>query len=104
MRTLSEIIEAAKVNQPLDIEEAQYAICALESLSVFDRNYIQKCQEKHDNKFFKPFDECFNRWKTALNKSPKDWLGLEYDPKDPAVQKRRQISINLYTKIVNNEL
>ena len=97
MRTLFEIIEAVKNNETLTEDEMRYSICAMDALMTFDRKSFMTLvegEEKGKNKFiYSPtfqFKERFERIKSALNKSPKEWLGEDYDFKNEEYQKRRK--------------
>ncbi|MNG23671.1 hypothetical protein D3C84_1083020 [compost metagenome] len=48
-------------------------------------------------------DENFSRAKRALEKSPKDYLGPNYDPDSPDVQKRRLAAVALFEKVPAKE-
>lgn len=97
MRTLSEIIDAVKSNQPSTHEECIYALCALDSLATFDKMDLMKMgSDEQDGKprlwAWMRYEESFNRWKLALAKSPREWLGDNNDPLNPAYQKRRRVA------------
>ena len=101
MRTLFEIIESAKVGETTTHEECLYALLAYASLAYFDRRALQQLAFK-PSRFRTPqseSEESFRRWKTALAKSPKDWLGHGNDPANvecrQRVQKARQLLDNL---------
>ncbi|MNN93765.1 hypothetical protein D3C81_2122740 [compost metagenome] len=78
----------------------------MDALMTFDRNaFFTLAEAEQEGK--KPFltrsavwqrDEHFGRVKRALEKSPKDYLGPNYDPDSPTVQKRRQASLALLDK------
>ena len=89
MRTLSEIISAAKSNEPVDVEELRYALCALEGLASFDSMELRRLAEEKKPSTWSRYELSFHRWKAALSKSPKEWLGSQYDPANPEYQKRR---------------
>lgn len=108
MRTLGEIIEAAKSGDRPDYDELRLAVCAMDALMTFDRQAIWKLAEA-ESEGKKPFlvyssvwqrDENFGRVKRALEKSPKDYLGPNYDPDNPDVQARRKQSVALFEKLL----
>lgn len=110
MRTLGEIIEAAKSGDRPDYDELRLAVCAMDALMTFDRQAIWKLAEA-ESEGKKPFlvyssvwqrDENFGRVKRALEKSPKDYLGPNYDPDNPDVQARRKQSVALFEKLLSN--
>ncbi len=101
MRTLGEIIEAARSGERPDYDELRLAVCAMDLLMTFDRQAIWKLAEG-EQKGKKPIlfwsslwqrDENFTRVKSAMAKDPKSYLGPNYDPDSPAVQERRRMSI-----------
>ncbi|MNO61326.1 hypothetical protein D3C76_519730 [compost metagenome] len=108
MRTLGQIIEAARVGQKPDVDELRYAVCAMDALMTFDRNaFFRLAEAEQDGK--KPFltssavwqrDEHFGRVKRAMEKSPKDYLGPNYDPDRPEVQQRRRSAVALLDKVM----
>lgn len=109
MRTLSEIIEAAKSNEVVANEECIYAICAMSGLSTFDTMDLMKMAQ--DEKEGKPnlrawhrYEESFRRRKMALGKSPKEWLGLSHDPANPEYQKRRGLANRVFDAALDGSL
>nr|WP_312623841.1 hypothetical protein [Pseudomonas juntendi] len=101
MRTLGEIIEAARSGERPDYDELRLAVCAMDMLMTFDRQAIWKLAEG-EQQGKKPIlvwsslwqrDENFTRVKGAMAKDPKSYLGPNYDPDSPAVQERRRMSI-----------
>ena len=105
--TLSQIIEFAKANKPLDIEEARRAICMLTGLSTFDTHDLMKIADKanrsSDLKVAQMYatslwEESFKRWKLALAREPKDWLGWENDPANKEYQDRRVVANKILEK------
>lgn len=110
LKTLGEIIDAAKSGQVQDVDDLRYAVCALDALMTFDRQAIWKLVEA-ESAGKKPFlvysatwqrDEQFNRVKRALGKAPREWLGPTHDPDSPEVQKRRQVSNALMQKLMDD--
>ena len=107
MRTLFEIIEAVKNNEPVTEDEMRYSICVMDALMIFDRESLMTLvegEEKGKNKFiYSPkfqLNERFERIKCALDKNPKDWLGDAYDFKNPEYQKRRENINKMFEKLV----
>lgn len=107
MKTIGEIIEAARSGERPDYDELRLAVCAMDALMTFDRLAIWKLAEA-EKEGKKPFlvysalwqrDENFGRVKRALAKTPREFLGESYDPDSPAVQERRKQSIRLYEKV-----
>lgn len=106
MKTLGEIIEAARSGQRPDYDDLRLAVCALDILMTFDRKAIWKLAEA-EAQGKKPFllyssvwqrDENFERVKRAMAKPPKTYLGPTYDPDSPEVQERRRKSIAMMDK------
>lgn len=98
MRTLFEIIESAKSGGRPEYDELRYALCALDSLSTFDRMDTRRPANVGSEI---RAEESFRRWKTALGKSPKDWLGPENDPDSAEVQERRAMSLKIFQAVAN---
>ncbi|MFJ4386982.1 hypothetical protein ACIP02_21975 [Pseudomonas sp. NPDC089408] len=101
MKTLGEIIEAAKSGERQGYDELRLAVCAMDMLMTFDRQAIWKLAEGEE-KSKNPFsawsslwqrDENFTRVKRAMASDPKTYLRANYDPDSPAVQERRFMSI-----------
>ena len=105
MRTLFEIIEAAKSNEVTTHDECLYALLAVEALSIFDSSSFQRLAEKDTKKHFLGatyrWKESWNRWKRAGEKSPKEWLGNNNDPTNPEYQQRRKVAKRLLDKIID---
>lgn len=108
MRTLSQIIDAAKGAQPATEEELRYALCAMDSLATFDGMDLMHLGSRE--KEGKPlgawmyYEESFNRRKRALAKSPKDWLGFGYDPLNPEYQQRRGTANRIFDAALSGKL
>ncbi len=104
MRTLFEIVEAAKANQPTTHEECLYALLAYSGLSYFDSSSLQHLAFE-PSRFRTPereAEESHRRWKMALNKSPKDWLGWNNDPKNPDCQRFHEVALKLFDKFTES--
>ena len=105
VRTLFEIIEAAKDGKTISGTEAMLAMLALEALSTFDHMELErlsehcKCQPARQTLYT---GERFRRWKTALNKSPLDWLG-DNVPTNLEYQRRRKIALKLLGKVAGEQ-
>lgn len=103
MRTLDEIIESAKSNKETTHEECLYAMLVLERLLEFDSRTVRNLDlEKLKIPGWMDFikNESFSRQKRTLNKSPKEWLGWNYDPRNPEYQKARQTNVKLFKTIM----
>lgn len=100
MRRLIDIINAAKTGEKATIDELRYSVCALESLSTFDSTAMRRMSEKPSELYANlQNEESFNRWKRALAKSPKEWLGWDNDPFNPAFVERRKAAIRFADKL-----
>lgn len=109
MKTLMEIIDAVKAGERPEYDELRYAVCALDALTLFDEMALMKLveAEKEGKKSFMiysamwQFEDRFKRMKTALGKSPKDWVGWNNDPENPEYRKRVAAVIKLIDRIVS---
>lgn len=102
MRTLSDIIDAAKDGEPTTHEECLYALLAYSSLHYFAASAIRRMHERPNSPVYsaeRMMEEDFTRVKTALNKSPKEWVGWRNDPKNPEYQKMRAVGKKLIDKL-----
>ncbi len=107
MRTLLEIIEAAKDGQMPTHEECYWALLALEALHGFDSRALLEMPENAKGMGAEGLalwlditsSESFNRFKAALNRPPKAWLGPANDPSNPECQRRRELGKRLLDKI-----
>ena len=97
MRTLFEIITAAKDGQVPAQDELLYALLALDALLTFDHSFIIELPGKpeHQKHLELWAEESFGRVKRAMDKSPKDWLGWNNDPANPEYQRRRKIALGI---------
>ena len=105
MRNLSEIIEDCKLNKSVDNAELKYATIALTSLMNFSMSTIMRIYDKSQSQFDKlRVENVHNAYNTALNKSPKEWLGWNNDPENPDYQKFHALGNRLVEKALNGEL
>ncbi|MGH7180295.1 MAG: hypothetical protein ACREJC_23150 [Tepidisphaeraceae bacterium] len=103
MRTLSDIIEAAKIGEPTTHEECLYALLAYSGLAYFDSSALRHLAFE-PSKFRTPehqAEESFQRWKMALAKSPKDWLGPSNDPANEECRERVRLARRLFDKVTS---
>lgn len=101
MRTLFDIIEAAKIGEPTTHEECLYALLAYSGLAHFDQRALRLLAFE-PSKFRTPereAEESFKRWKMALGKSPKDWLGPSNDPANEECRQRVRMARRLFDKV-----
>lgn len=101
MRTLGEILEAAKDGGPTPApEELLYAMLALEQLWAWDaRHYWEAVLSDKKDAFVKMrLENDFQRAKKAMNIDPKTWLGPNHDWSKPKNRKRRTVAVKLYER------
>lgn len=94
MRTLFEIVESAKDGTKPTYDECYWAMLALSALSHFDKQDLRELAHGKPSKLLTPqfrSEESFKRWKAALNRDPKSYVGWENDPSNPEYQKRRRL-------------
>jgi len=100
MRTLNEIIEAAKDGDKPTHDECYFAMLALDALTVFTVRDLR-------NAAFEPkripptmlANEDHKRWQRALNKPPDEWLGPHNHPGHPDQVLTRKISKGVLKKV-----
>lgn len=109
MKTLGEIIEAARSGERPEYDELRMAVCAMDLLMTFDRQAIWKLAEAESAKK-KPFlvnsaiwqrDENFGRMKRSMGKPPSEYLGASHNPDSPEVQERRRLSVGLMNRMMS---
>lgn len=102
MRTLLEIIEDAKVGNATTHEECLYALLAYAALAYFDEAALRHLAFE-PSKFRTPereAEQSFKRWKTALGKSPQEWLGPGNDPATEECRARVLLARRLFDKVL----
>lgn len=106
MRTLYEIIESAKDGNMPTHEECYWAMLCYNSMFALDHRALREALlvEKQPNEFVRKVraDNSHNMYVTALNKSPKDYLGLGNEPNSRKYQGFRKISNKILDTILNN--
>lgn len=102
MRTLFEIIDSAKDGHMPTHDECYYAMLALSALHYFDHHALSELDKDHRQAWWinLQINESFGRFKNALAKSPKDWVGWDEDPANPEYQKRRNIGKKLVDRVL----
>lgn len=109
MKTLSEIIEICKDGGKPDVDDARFAICALDALLTFESTSLMRraSRDKEGKKdVFSHnwyFEESFNRIKRAMGKPPIEYLGDNHNPDNPEVQKRRKVSQKMWDKVTGGQ-
>lgn len=107
MRTLSQIMDAVKENQPATEEELRYTLLAMDALSHWDRNFLIRFAGNDKPNVVRcelEANESFRRWKTALGAEPKTYVGWNNDPANPEYQRRRSIALKIADKALKGEL
>ena len=104
MRTLYEIVEDAKTNTKPDYDELLYALLVYVSMFNLEHHILREelTREKESNKTFKDMKlkNSFGMYHTALNKSPKEYLGWNNDPENPDYQQFHQMGVKLADKFI----
>jgi hypothetical protein len=102
MRTLMQIIDAAKDGQKPSYDECYWAMLALCSLWNLDRGALfDLADQPHPLRTVESIAErSFNRGKRALATSPQEWLGPDSDPANPDYQYERGVFAKLLEKAI----
>lgn len=105
MRNLSEIIEDCKLNKKPSVDELRYSVIALTSLMNMANSKLLQFYKDDAKPFNKMMIEnVHNAYRTALNKSPKEWLGWNNDPENPDYQRFHTLGSKLVDKALKGEL
>jgi hypothetical protein len=105
LRTLSEILDAAKDDQVTTHEECLYALLAMSALHHFDHMDVRRQGDPEAATHRAAFvmkakaEESFRRFKIALDSDPKRYVGWNNDPKNPAYRQRRAGALKLLDKL-----
>lgn len=104
MRNLVDIIEDCKDNKKPDYEELRYAVLALAAIQSFDHRKLREVcmDEKPKSEMIRKMiaENSFSMYKTALNKSPKEYLGWNNDPENPEYQDFRKVGNKLLERAI----
>lgn len=103
MRTLMEIVEAAKIGDPTTHDECLYALLAYAGLAYFDTSALRDLALEPPSPIRTPrreAEESFRRWQAALAKSPREWLGPTNDPANEACRRRVRASRQLFDAVL----
>ena len=107
MRTLSEIIDSAKDGNMPTHEECYWAMLCFNALLNDDHRRLREelLAEKPTPGYIRATkaNNSFNAYKSALNKSPKEWLGPNHDPSNPEYQKYRKMGNKIINKFITKE-
>lgn len=106
--TLSEIIDSIRDGKRPDYEDLRYAICAMDALLTFADMSLKTLWDvelgNKNGRFFtaeKEYENQFYRLKRALAKPPKEYVGWNNDPDNPEFLKRRNISKQIFNRIMD---
>lgn len=109
--SLGQIVEAVRSGERPNYEDLRYAICALVALSIFDSQALQRLAET-EKEGKRPFlvssaewqwHEHYERRRRALDKAPKDYVGWNNDPDNPAFRERRAQAARLVEKVLRQK-
>jgi hypothetical protein len=101
MRKLIDIIEDVKDGGKPDYEELRYSVIALDALLFFDHKNLLEITKDTKEIFLKlRQEESFRRFKMALDKPPKDFVGWNNDPDNPGYQKRRKLHFKVFNEVM----
>lgn len=107
MRTLNEIVEMCKGNERLDYDELRYALLVYVSMMNRDHRKLRDTLLAKESRpeFIRKIEaeNSFNMYKTALNKSPKEYLGWNNDPENPEYQKFHKMGSKLVDRLIEEK-
>ena len=105
MKTLFEIIEDVKLNNPVDEQDLRYALLAESYLCNMKSALLLDIYQKDKPRMYdKRIEINLEAGSKALNKPPKEWLGWNNDPANPEYQKFHQLGMKLVDKALKGEL
>jgi len=105
MKSLFELIEDCKLNEPVDGQELRYAVIALTTLlNMASSKLMRFCTKDISSLDKMQIENFFNANRSAINKSPKDWLGWDNDPANPEYQSFHKMATNIVDKAIKGEL
>lgn len=111
MKTLNEILDEVCDGGRPDYEDLRYALVAMKALHNFDHKaimnlWIRERDGKYNPKLFGlewQVNESFNRFKTALNLPPKQYVGTSHDPDTEECQRWRRISNGILKAVIDKQ-
>lgn len=105
MRNLSDIVEDCKLNKVVDPEELKYALLVYVSMMNIASSTIRNMNPTASPGYLVLQQEhIHNVYHTALNRSPKEYLGWNNDPENPEYQKFHAMGNRLLDKALKGEL
>ena len=105
MRDLADIIEACKLNEKPSVDELRYAVIALTSLDNMAMGVLMDFYRDGAKPLTKTrVKDIYEAHNTALNKSPKEWLGWNNDPENPEYQRFHAMGVKLVERALKGEL
>lgn len=109
MRNLIEIIEDCKLNGRPDYEELRYSVLVMTGIlnmvnSELIKLYVEGEMPREIIRKMKLEGGTCTMYSTALNKSPKEYLGWNNDPENPEYQKFHAIGSKLADMALKGEL
>ncbi len=104
MRTTTEILDAARNNEPLDTEECRYALLVLESLfctaARHYRNFAFAEPARSRVAMGMIADTAHRSARAALSTDPQTYLGPDNDPKSKTVRARKAAAARVMDVLV----
>ncbi len=108
MRNLSEIIEDCKTNGRPDYDELRYSVLVMTCILNMTNSELTKLyvEGKMPSELIRKLklDGICSMYGMALKKSPKEYLGWNYDPENPEYQKFHSMGNKLVEKALKGEL
>lgn len=95
VRNLIDIVEDVKDGNRPDYEELRYALLVYVSMFNIEHRQLREVLMREGAQPKNSFD----MYKSALNKSPKEWLGWANDPENPDYQKLRKAGNKVIDKV-----
>ncbi|EGD47125.1 hypothetical protein Cpap_1517 [Ruminiclostridium papyrosolvens DSM 2782] len=105
MKTLNEIIEQCKTNGRPEYDELRYSVLVMTGILNLVNSELTKLYVKGEmpNEFIRKLKldgGICSMYGKALNKSPKEYLGWNNDPENPAYQKFYAMGNKLLDKVI----
>ena len=87
------------------VDELRYAVIALASLDNLAMGVLMDSYRDDTRPLGKTrIEDIYKAHNTALNKSPKEWLGRDNDPENPEYQRFHAMGVKLLKKALKGEL